>query len=263
MITTKNLIAATVKDVMQEQFPEKHLALCHAYAILGSNLAAIELEKPYRPVGCKAVFDTGTSQLIYMTDKQAFGKPLGGAYHCWIESESPDEKDRELVDLTFGNNHNFARQCGVGWSGSEPPAYLWGKYSDLALNCDLPQVRPGFGKSRIWVKETTGGREWLLAHVQQHESSYVYLTAQALKKFMSKTRHKLTASKRSVLGIAAVETEEAALYITVEFNAGGGAALVEAGLPGTVGAAGLWEQVVALASPLTAWLECLPVASLV
>ena len=48
-----------------------------------------------------------------MTDKQAFGKPLGGAYHCWIESESPDELDRELVDLTFGNNLKFARQCAA------------------------------------------------------------------------------------------------------------------------------------------------------
>ncbi len=113
MNKTRKLIATSVKDVMQENFPGKHLALCHAYAIVGANLAAIEFEKHFRPVGGKAVFDTGTTQLIYMTDKQAFGKPLGGAYHCWIESESPDELDRELVDLTFGNNLKFARQCAA------------------------------------------------------------------------------------------------------------------------------------------------------
>ncbi len=47
MIRTRNLIATSVQDVMQENFPDKHLALCHAYAIVGSNLAAIEFEKPF------------------------------------------------------------------------------------------------------------------------------------------------------------------------------------------------------------------------
>ena len=263
MVRTKNLIAATVKDVMQENFPDKHLSLCHAYAIVGANLAAIELEKPFRPVGGKAMFDTGTRQLIYMTDKQAFANPLGGAYHCWIESEGMDKNERELVDLTFGNNHSFARQCGVPWSGSAPPPYLWGKFKELALNCDLTQVQPGFGKTRIWVKETAAGNQWLASHVQQHESSYVYLTTQALKKFMRKTRQKLAATQRSALGLAAVEAEEATLFTMVEFNGAGGVALVEAGLPGTASAAGFWEGLVALASPLTAWLEWLPVASLV
>jgi hypothetical protein len=263
MIRTRNLIATSVKDVMQENFPDKHLALCHAYAIVGSNLAAIEFEKPFRPVGGKAVFDTGTTQLIYMTDKQAFANPSGGAYHCWIESEEVDDNERELVDLTFGNNRKFAQQCGVPWSGSPPPPFLWGKYKELALNCDLSQVQPGFGKMRVWVKETAAGNQWLASHVQQHESSYVYLTTQALKKFMSKTRQKLTATKRSALGVAAVEAEEVALFTMVEFNSAGGVALVEAGLPGTVGAAGLWEHLVASMSPLTAWLEWLPAATLV
>jgi hypothetical protein len=263
MIRTKNLIATSVKDVMQESFPDKHLALCHAYAIVGANLAAIEFEKPFRPVGGKAVFDTGTSQLIYMTDKQAFANPLGGAYHCWIESDEIDNNDRELVDLTFGNNRKFAQQCGVGWSGAAPPPYLWGKFKELALNCDLTNVQPGFGKSRIWVKETAAGKHWLASHVQQHERSYVYLTTQALKKFMSNTRQRLAATKRSALGLAAVEAEEGAFLTLAEFNSAGGVALVEAGLPGTVGAAGLREQLVAWVSPLTAWLEWLPVASLV
>ena len=263
MIRTKNLIAATVKDVMQENFPDRHLALCHAYAILGSNLAAIEFEKPFRPVGGKAVFDTGTSQLIYMTDKQAFANPLGGAYHCWIESEEPDPNERELVDLTFGNNHNFARQCGVPWSGSAPPPYLWGKYKALALNCALSHVHPGFGKSRIWVKETAAGNQWLTSHVQQHETSYVYLTTQALKKFMSKCRQKLTATQFSVLGLSAFEAEEAALVTFVEMNGAGDAVMCEAGVPGAVTVAELWERLAAMASPLTAWLEWLPVASLV
>lgn len=260
MIRTKNLIATSVKDVMQENFPDKHLALCHAYAILGANLAAIEIEKPFRPVGGKAVFDTGTTQLIYMTDKQAFANPLGGAYHCWIESEEPDANERELVDLTFGNNRKFAQQCGVPWSGSAPPPFLWGKYKELALSCDLPQVQPGFGKSRIWVKETVAGREWLATHVQQHETSYVYLTTQALKRFISKTRQKLTAKQLSVFGLGAVETEEAAVLTFAEFNGAGGVAMCEAGGPGV---AELWEQLAGLFSPLTGWLEWLPVASLV
>ena len=263
MIRTRNQIAASVKDVMREYFPGKHLALCHAYAIVGSNLAAIEFEKSFRPVGGNAVFAPGTTQLIYMTDKQAFSNPLGGAYHCWIESDEVDKNERELVDLTFGNNRQFAQQCGVPWSGAAPPPYLWGKYKELALNCDLSQVQPGFGKTRVWVKETAAGNQWLVSHVQQHEASYVYLTTQALKKFMSKTRQRLTATKRGALGVAAVEAEEVALFTMVEFNGAGGVALVEAGLPGTVGAAGLWEQLLGLAAPLNAWLEWLPVASLV
>ncbi len=263
MIRTKNLIATSVKDVMKESFPDKHLALCHAYAIVGANLAAIEFEKPFRPVGGKAVFDTGTTQLIYMTDKQAFANPLGGAYHCWIESDEINDNERELVDLTFGNNRKFAQQCGVGWSGAAPPPYLWGKFKELALNCDLTHVQPGFGKSRIWVKETAAGKYWLTSHVQQHERSYVYLTTQALKKFMSNTRQRLAATKLSAFGFAAVEAEEAALVTFVETNGAGGAVICEAGVPGAVTVAELWERVEAMVSPLTAWLEWLPVASLV
>jgi hypothetical protein len=258
MIKTKRLIASSVSDVMQMHFPEKHLSLCHAYAVVGSNLAAIELEKPFRPVAGKAVFDTGTSQLIYMTDKHAFDNPLGGAYHCWIESEGPDQPERELVDLTFGNNRRFAQKCGVTWSGSAPPRFLWGKYSEVALSCDLAHVRPGFGKSRIWVKETVLGSSWLAAHVQQHVASYAFLTAQALKRMTEKSRKWRSADKRVVLGGAVIETEEATLLVLAETEGLSAAAIFETEVSGAASPLKLWEQFVALGHPFFNGLEWLP-----
>ena len=262
MIKTKTLIASSVADVMQTHFPEKHLSLCHAYAVVGSNLAAIELEKPFRPVAGKAVFDTGTSQLIYMTDKYAFDNPFGGAYHCWIESDGPEQPERELVDLTFGNNRTFAQKCGVAWSGAAPPRFLWGKYSEVALSCDLDHVRPGFGKSRIWVKETVLGSNWLAGHVQQHVASYAFLTSQALKIFSEKSRKWQSAARRVVFGGAVIETEEASLLVLAEADGFGAAAIFDAERAGTFSPLKFWEQFTTLGQPIIDWLEWLPTVAI-
>lgn len=171
-------IAQAVRHALCQQYPDSFYALCHAFAIVGSNLASIVFGTPYRPVAGSAALDAGQGSLIVMAEERAFDTPRGGAYHCWIESEAC--APRQLVDLTFGHNHLYARANGYAWRGAVPPAYLWGDYHALALGGPLESLRAGFGQGRIWLQESSAGARWIERHIAQHPHAYVQLTADAL-----------------------------------------------------------------------------------
>lgn len=176
-------IARVVAEVLRDQYPEHHDSLCHASAVLGANLAALRLGGEYRPVAGLAVIDSGAGHLLFMTDNEAFRSRIGGAYHCWIESAPPDPAERVLIDLMFGSNAAFARKNRLPWSDEPTPPFLWGRFHELVPDVDLENLRPGFGKHRIWVRETEAGRNWMARHCEAHQNAYVELTARALRRF--------------------------------------------------------------------------------
>src|SRR4051812_45454011 len=85
-VSVKSLIAHCVNQVIRQYYPTQYCSLCHVYAIVGSNLISIVLDRVYRPVAGLAAVDCGGGQLMRMADNEAFSHPAGGAYHCWIES---------------------------------------------------------------------------------------------------------------------------------------------------------------------------------
>ena len=93
-------VAAGVRHSVGHWFPHNFESLCHAFAVVGSNLASIASGRDYRPVAGHAAIDAGNGKLIVMNEDHAFGAKEGGAYHCWIESTQSEPK--ELIDLTFG-----------------------------------------------------------------------------------------------------------------------------------------------------------------
>jgi hypothetical protein len=188
-------IAASVRQAIRTQYPKDYCSLCHAYAVVGANLAAIALEHVFRPVAGLAAIDSGTNQLIVMADDTAFASGAGGAYHCWIESVDHAPGERELVDLTFGHNHMYARKNGFLWAGRKPPAYLWGNFDNLVIGGELEALRPDFGKSRIWLRETDAGVGWMARHLEANLNGYVKLTASALKIY----RKRLPAARFSLV----------------------------------------------------------------
>lgn len=179
----REAVAAGVRQSIRQHFPHNFYSLCHAYAVVGSNLASIATGREYRPVAGLAAIDVGNGQIIAMDEDHAFGATKGGAYHCWIESAHGG--DRELVDLTFGHNHHYAIANGYAWHGGPPPLYLWGPYSALTVNMQRKQLAQGFGQDRIWLQETTAGALWLDSHVAGNANAYVHLTTQALCHYRS------------------------------------------------------------------------------
>ena len=195
LLHQRELIAASVREAIRTQFPNDYCSLCHAFAVVGANIAAIALERSYRPVAGLAALDSGANQLIVMADESAFTNLEGGAYHCWIESVDHAPGKKELVDLTFGHNHIYARNNGLPWAGQKPPAYLWGDFDELAIGGALESLRPGFGKSRIWLRETDAGVRWMAGHLDANLNGYVALTASALKIY----RRRLPAARFQLL----------------------------------------------------------------
>jgi hypothetical protein len=59
---------------------------------------------------------------------------------------------------------------------------LWGNFDKLVIGVELIDVRPDFGKSRIWLRETDRGVKWLARHLEVNLNGYVKLTASALKR---------------------------------------------------------------------------------
>ena len=171
-------IADSVRTSLCHWFPHNFYSLCHAFAVVGSNVASIVCNRNYRPVAGLAAIDAGNDQIIVMADEQAFHNPIGGAYHCWIESD--DEAALELVDFTFGHNHIYAEANGYPWGGADSPAYLWGLSSAISIRTPLSALRPGFGKDKIWVKEPLAGAHWMQRHMADNTNAYVQLTSEAL-----------------------------------------------------------------------------------
>jgi hypothetical protein len=178
VLTMQAAIASSVRQSLCHWFPHNFYSLCHAFAVVGSNVASIVCNRNYRPVAGLAAIDAGNDQIIVMADEQAFHNPIGGAYHCWIESD--DEDPLELVDFTFGHNHVYAEANGYPWGGDASPDYLWGLSSAISIRTPLSALRPGFGKDKIWVKEPAAGVQWMQRHMADNTNAYVQLTSEAL-----------------------------------------------------------------------------------
>lgn len=177
----QSAIAASVRSCLCHWFPHNFYSLCHAFAVVGSNVASIVLNRNYRPVAGLAAIDAGNEQVIVMADEQAFHHPLGGAYHCWIESD--DDAPQELVDFTFEHNHVYAQANGYPWDGEASPAYLWGLSDVVSIRTPLSSLRPGFGKDKIWVQEPASGMRWMQSHIDSNTHAYVQLTSDALRRY--------------------------------------------------------------------------------
>lgn len=180
-VSVKSLIAHCVNQVIRQYYPTQYSSLCHVYAIVGSNLISIVLDRVYRPVAGLAAVDCGGGQLMRMADNDAFSNPAGGAYHCWIESADDLIGEREVVDLTFRHNHTYAEKNGFGWQRELPPDYLWGPYSQVVVQAPLDAIPDAFPDGTVWLHETDEGWQWMTRQLAEHQNAFVLLTAEALK----------------------------------------------------------------------------------
>ncbi len=180
-VSVKSLIARCVNQVIRQYYPTQYASLCHVYAIVGSNLISIVLDRVYRPVAGLAAVDCGGGQLMRMADNHAFANPAGGAYHCWIESTDDLIAEREVVDLTFRHNHVYAEKNGFHWSKELPPEFLWGPRSQIVVEADISAIPDTFPDGMVWLSETDEGWQWMTRQLQEHQNAFVALTAEALK----------------------------------------------------------------------------------
>ncbi|CAN7280117.1 MULTISPECIES: hypothetical protein [Duganella] len=180
-LSVRSLIAQCVNQVIRQHYPEQYCSLCHVYAIVGSNLISIVLDRVYRPVAGLAAVDCGAGRLMRMMDNDAFSNPAGGAYHCWIESADDLVGEREVVDLTFRHNHTYAEKNGYGWHREPPPDYLWGPQSRIVVKAPLAAIPDGFPDGMVWLCETEEGWQWMTRQLMEHQNAFVALTAEALK----------------------------------------------------------------------------------
>lgn len=180
-VSIKSLIAHCVNQVIRHYYPTQYSSLCHVYAIVGSNLISIVLERGFRPVAGLAAVDCGGGQLMRMADNAAFANPAGGAYHCWIESVDDRVAQREVVDLTFRHNHTYAEQNGFQWQRELPPDFLWGRQSDIVVPAELHTLPDSFPDGMVWLYETPEGWQWMTRQLATHQNAFVALTAEALR----------------------------------------------------------------------------------
>ncbi len=206
----QSLIAASVNGVLREVYPENYCSLCHVHAIVGSNVISILLGRVYRPVAGLALIDCG-KQFIELLDNDAFANPAGGAFHCWIESADPSCTEREVIDLTFRHNKEYAIKNGLAWTRADPPHFLWGKYRDIVVRTSLAKVHPGFPEGKVWLFETDAGWDWMTRHLAENMNAYITLTAQVLKHLQTQlpAGSKLLASLTDAPDPAAVTTGSA------------------------------------------------------
>lgn len=178
---TNVLIAESVNGIIKQFFPDNYCSLCHAHAIVGSNVISVIMRRNYRPVAGMAVIDCGEGVFIRLTDNRAFSNELGGAYHCWIESMDDLPEQRELVDLTFRHNIIYAAKNNIQWRKKHTPDFLWGLRDKIVINTDLESLPPSFASGQIWLCETKEGVEWIMDHLADNMSAYVALTAATLR----------------------------------------------------------------------------------
>ncbi|SHN42895.1 hypothetical protein SAMN05192549_11585 [Duganella sacchari] len=182
-LSVRSLIADCVNQVIRQHYPEQYQSLCHVYAIVGSNLISIVLDRVYRPVAGLAAVDCGKGRLMCMMDNAAFTNPAGGAYHCWIESADDLIAEREVVDLTFRHNHEYAEKNGFGWHRELPPDYLWGPQSSIVVKAPPQAIPKSFPDGMVWLCETDEGWAWMMRQLAMHQNAFVALTAEAYKLF--------------------------------------------------------------------------------
>ena len=176
----QSLIAASVNSVLRRHYPDNYCSLCHAHAVVGANLISVVLDRVYRPVAGLALIDCGGG-FIRLTDNTAFANPAGGAFHCWIESADPAMIEREVVDLTFRHNHEYALKNGMLWRREPPPDYLWGPYAKVVVKAELETMPASFAQGQVWLRETDEGWDWMTRHMAENMNAYVALTAEALQ----------------------------------------------------------------------------------
>jgi hypothetical protein len=176
----QSLIAASVNGVLRDLYPDQYMSLCHAHAIVGANVISVVLNRVYRPVAGLALIDCG-SDYIRLLDNSAFGRPEGGAYHCWIESADPSHVEHEIVDLTFRHNHEYALANGYAWTRALPPEYIWGPAKQVLVRGEPHQLGERFAEGQVWLRETDEGWAWINRHMSENMHAYVELTAMALK----------------------------------------------------------------------------------
>ena len=181
----QSLIAASVNGVLRRLYPEQYCSLCHVHAIVGANLISVVLGKVYRPVAGLAVIDCGDG-FIRLLDNDAFDNPAGGAFHCWIESADSSFLEKEVVDLTFRHNHEYALKNGMAWTRRAPPAYLWGPASKVVVPQELDALPASFDEGQVWLRETDKGWQFMTRHLAENMNAYVRLTAEALKELESR-----------------------------------------------------------------------------
>ncbi len=176
----KGHISDAVDTAIRTVFPDLYFGLCHAYAVVGSNVASLVLNRDYRPVAGLAVIDCGDGNLMRLTENDAFAGAIGGAYHCWIESAPPNDPDKELVDIIFKHNEAYAKTQGMSWRHKNSD-YLWGPYRELVVADEADLLHRDLPAGRLWLQETPEGANWILRHLADHVSVYVELTALAIR----------------------------------------------------------------------------------
>jgi hypothetical protein len=176
----KPLVVRAVDYAIRSLFPKKYFGLCHVYAIVGASLASTTLGREYRPVAGMAVIDAGAGCMLKLLDNDAFSRNQGGAYHCWIESMGSDSNDRELIDLTFQHNRDYAKKHKLIWR-KKSSGYLWGKRHDIVIESALADLPKQFPDGKFWVQETAEGARWIDTQLSAHMDEYVKLTTFAMK----------------------------------------------------------------------------------
>jgi hypothetical protein len=166
------LIAQSVDSTIRQHFPKNYHSICHAYAVIGSNVASIVLGREYRPVAGLAVIDCGDGCFMNFTDDSAFYNEGDGAYHCWIESCHHDGCGKELIDISFLHKEAFAKSQNIVWR-KMPAFYLWGSTADLVIDAELNNLPSIFPEGKIWLRETQNGIEWMSRRVEDLMEHYV------------------------------------------------------------------------------------------
>ena len=179
---TKELIADSVHDIIITAFPKLYPNLCHAYAVVGSNLASIVLGKNYRPVAGLAIVDAGNGHFLGLINNASFSSAVGGNYHCWIHSCDAHPVDVELVDFSFRNNKVYAEAHGIQWAKRDQD-FLWGPERELNVGGNPIPLPKSYDEGKGWFCETPEGSQWMNSEVSANADVYVKLTALALRYF--------------------------------------------------------------------------------
>lgn len=176
-----SLIAESVNRTIRQCFPEDYCSLCHAHAIVGANVISVTLKRNFRPVAGLAVIDCGGGGFIRLLDNNAFNNASGGAFHCWIESTEDNPARREIVDLTFRHNKDYAAKNKIPWEKKNSPDFLWGQRDRIVVQAELNAIPASFASKPIWLHETTEGTNWIMRHLAENMSAYVALTTETLR----------------------------------------------------------------------------------
>lgn len=189
----QKLIANAVDTTIRQFFPEKFSGLCHVYAIVGSNVLSITLNRNFIPVAGIAIIDAGGGQRLEMLDDMGFRKENGGAYHCWIESA--DTEETVLIDFTFRHKAAYAVSHGIKWR-KKKISYLWGVKKDLHIDLTQQTLPKTFPDEKIWVKKCKNGTDFLEQQISDYLSAYVKLTSFALKRLTLELEEYLEKNKQ-------------------------------------------------------------------